>query len=265
MLNPEGGSVQPMMLALSVVLGILPLLGIVWTIANGTLTSVDGLFMSLILLTLSGLFFLNAFIECAVAGLHALVARTDPLLPPAQPRGRSDRVAPGVLAGHWIGLRNLVSLGKCSRPAALSRLLLSRRPHYDRPVHQHLYHDVGDRRPQGRVPAIGDGSAGATLCHRAGESSGGNDPGHGARPDLSSFRAFRGRAHEFRPVPARGPDGVSGFIRAHRTGIRDRLADGFDLGVSRNHQLVPDSALAALRSDVSADRRFCLAPLAHAH
>ena len=69
MLNPEGGSVQPMMLALSVVLGILPLLGIVWTIANGTLTSVDGLFMSLILLTLSGLFFLNAFLECRDCGL----------------------------------------------------------------------------------------------------------------------------------------------------------------------------------------------------
>ena len=59
---------QPMMLALSVVLGILPLLGIVWTITNGTLTTVDGLFMSLILLTLSGLFFLNAFLECRDCG-----------------------------------------------------------------------------------------------------------------------------------------------------------------------------------------------------
>jgi len=47
--------VKPMMLLLSVVFGILPLLGIVWTIANGTLTTVDGLFISLILLTLSGL------------------------------------------------------------------------------------------------------------------------------------------------------------------------------------------------------------------
>ena len=55
---------QPMMLLLSVVLGILPLLGIVWTVMNGTITTVDGLFMTLILLTLSGLFFLNAFWEC---------------------------------------------------------------------------------------------------------------------------------------------------------------------------------------------------------
>ena len=59
---------QPMMLLLSVVLGILPLLGIVWTILNGTITTVDGLFMSLILLTLSGLFFLNALLECRDCG-----------------------------------------------------------------------------------------------------------------------------------------------------------------------------------------------------
>ncbi len=59
---------QPMMLALSVVLGILPLLGIVWTVMNGTITTVDGLFMSLILLALSGFFFLNAFWECRDCG-----------------------------------------------------------------------------------------------------------------------------------------------------------------------------------------------------
>jgi hypothetical protein len=52
-----------MMLLLSVVLGILPLLGIAWTLQNGTLTTVDGLFMSLILLTLSGILFLNAYLD----------------------------------------------------------------------------------------------------------------------------------------------------------------------------------------------------------
>ena len=60
---------QPMMLLFSVVLGILPLLGIVWTFMNGTITTVDGLFMTLILLTLSGLFFMNAFLECRDRGL----------------------------------------------------------------------------------------------------------------------------------------------------------------------------------------------------
>jgi hypothetical protein len=57
-----------MMLAFYIVLGILPLGGIAWTIANGTIFTVDGLFMTLILLTLSGLFFLNAFWECRDCG-----------------------------------------------------------------------------------------------------------------------------------------------------------------------------------------------------
>jgi hypothetical protein len=60
--------VRQMMLLLSVVFGVLPLLGIVWTIMDGSLTTVDGLFVSLILLTLSGLFFLNAFFECRDCG-----------------------------------------------------------------------------------------------------------------------------------------------------------------------------------------------------
>ena len=45
-----------MMLAISLVLGILPLLGVAWTLMNGMITTVDGLFMSLILITLSGVF-----------------------------------------------------------------------------------------------------------------------------------------------------------------------------------------------------------------
>jgi heme/copper-type cytochrome/quinol oxidase subunit 4 len=48
---------------LSIVLGIIPLLGIAWTVMNGSITTVDGLFLSLILLALSGIFFLNAFLE----------------------------------------------------------------------------------------------------------------------------------------------------------------------------------------------------------
>jgi hypothetical protein len=52
-----------MMLVLSVVLGLVPLAGVAWTVLNGTITTVDGLFLSLILLTLSGILFLNAFLE----------------------------------------------------------------------------------------------------------------------------------------------------------------------------------------------------------
>jgi hypothetical protein len=51
------------MLLLSIVLGIVPLLGIAWTVMNGTVATVDGLFLSLILLSLSGILFLNASLE----------------------------------------------------------------------------------------------------------------------------------------------------------------------------------------------------------
>jgi hypothetical protein len=52
-----------MMLLLSVVLGIVPLIGIAWIVLKASVTSVDGLFMSLILMTLSGILFLNAYLE----------------------------------------------------------------------------------------------------------------------------------------------------------------------------------------------------------
>jgi len=52
-----------MMLVLSVVLGIVPLLGIAWIVLRGNIGTVDGLFMSLILLPLSGILFLNAYLD----------------------------------------------------------------------------------------------------------------------------------------------------------------------------------------------------------
>jgi uncharacterized RDD family membrane protein YckC len=58
-----------MMLILSLVLAILPLLGIVWTLTNGLITTVDGLFITLILLTLSGVFALNVYWEMRDQGL----------------------------------------------------------------------------------------------------------------------------------------------------------------------------------------------------
>jgi hypothetical protein len=61
--------VLTMMLLVSLVLGILPLLGVAWTLMSGMITTVDGLFMSLILLTLSGVFMLNAYWEMRDLGL----------------------------------------------------------------------------------------------------------------------------------------------------------------------------------------------------
>jgi hypothetical protein len=57
------------LLLLSIVLGIVPLAGIAWILLVGSITTVDSMFMSLILLTLSGLFFLNAFWELRDRGL----------------------------------------------------------------------------------------------------------------------------------------------------------------------------------------------------
>ena len=51
------------LLLLSIVLSIVPLAGIAWILLSGSIATVDGMFMSLILLTLSGIFFLNAFWE----------------------------------------------------------------------------------------------------------------------------------------------------------------------------------------------------------
>lgn len=59
----------PMMLAISLILGILPLLGVIWTLTSGLITTVDGLFMSLILLTLSAVFMLNAYWEMRDLGM----------------------------------------------------------------------------------------------------------------------------------------------------------------------------------------------------
>ena len=66
---------RPMILVLSLVLGIVPLAGVAWIFASGMITlsppsaTVDGLFMSLILLTLSACFLLNAFWEARDQGL----------------------------------------------------------------------------------------------------------------------------------------------------------------------------------------------------
>lgn len=58
-----------MILVLSLVLGLLPLAGVGWILASGMITfappsaTVDGLFMTLILLALSACFLLNAYWE----------------------------------------------------------------------------------------------------------------------------------------------------------------------------------------------------------
>ena len=70
------------MLVISIVMGIVPLFGIAWTIVTGTIMTQDGLFISLILLMLSGVFFLNVYWELrdhgALAFLHKKKAEAAP-------------------------------------------------------------------------------------------------------------------------------------------------------------------------------------------
>lgn len=78
----------PVMLLLSILLALIPLAGIGWIVVAKSLTSVDGLFMSLILLTLSGVFFLNVLFEMDASGwlafLHKSKAGSPKEPPPAK-------------------------------------------------------------------------------------------------------------------------------------------------------------------------------------
>ena len=77
-----------MILVLSLVLGLVPLVGVVWIFVSGMIilsppsATVDGLFMTLILLTLSACFFLNAFWEMRDRGMLGK-KQAAPAKPPA--------------------------------------------------------------------------------------------------------------------------------------------------------------------------------------
>lgn len=83
-----------MILVLSLVLGIVPLLGVAWIFVSGMITlsppsaTVDGLFMTLILLALSGCFLLNVYWEMRDQGmlnfLHKKQAAPAPAAAPAK-------------------------------------------------------------------------------------------------------------------------------------------------------------------------------------
>ena len=80
---------RSMILVLSLVLGLVPLAGIVWIFLSGMIVlwpfsaTVDGLFMTLILLTLSLCFLLNAFWEMRDAGMIGKKKEAPPSKAPA--------------------------------------------------------------------------------------------------------------------------------------------------------------------------------------
>jgi hypothetical protein len=64
-----------MILIISAVMALIPLLGIAWIFTHGPLLTVDGLFMTLILLGISGAFAGNVALELRRRKLHAATAR----------------------------------------------------------------------------------------------------------------------------------------------------------------------------------------------
>jgi hypothetical protein len=81
---------RSMILVLSFVLGLLPLVGIGWIFASGMITlfpasaTVDGLFMTLILLALSACFLLNAYWEARDQGMLAFLHKNKKETAPAK-------------------------------------------------------------------------------------------------------------------------------------------------------------------------------------
>jgi hypothetical protein len=85
-----------MMLVLSLVLGVISLLGIGWILANGMITlwppdiTVDGLFMSLILLFLALCFFLNAYWEMRDQGMLNFLHKKENAAPAKAPAAKAS-------------------------------------------------------------------------------------------------------------------------------------------------------------------------------
>ena len=95
---------RPMILVLSLVLGLLPLVGVVWIIVSGMIVlwpfsaTVDGLFMTLILLTMSACFLLNAYWEMRDRGWIGKKQAAAPAKAAAAPKPASPATAPAAKA-----------------------------------------------------------------------------------------------------------------------------------------------------------------------
>jgi len=66
------------MLLISILLGTIPLAGIAWIVLRGAIATVDGLFTSLILLCLSGVFYLNAALDLRSRGIFPFARKATP-------------------------------------------------------------------------------------------------------------------------------------------------------------------------------------------
>ena|SRR5689334_23079731 len=84
------------MLILSILLALIPLLGVLWIVLYGSVTTVDGLFMSLILLAMSGIVGLNVLLELRKrvggGGKRSLSATTSAVSGRLTQRGKVETV-----------------------------------------------------------------------------------------------------------------------------------------------------------------------------
>jgi hypothetical protein len=88
-------------LVLSLILALLPLAGVAWIFISGMITlsppsaTVDGLFMTLILLTVSACFLLNAYLEARDKGfLKSADKKKAIAVPAATPAAKSASATP---------------------------------------------------------------------------------------------------------------------------------------------------------------------------
>ena len=77
------------MLILSILLALIPLAGIGWIAATKSLTTVDGLFMSLILLAIAGVFLLNVVLEMDSRGWLGFPHKSKAALPKQPPAAKA--------------------------------------------------------------------------------------------------------------------------------------------------------------------------------
>ena len=79
-----------MTLIVSVLFGLVPLAGIAWILLAGMLTTVDGLFVIAILLSLAGVFLLNSFWELQDLGVLTFLSRKKPNSPQSSPPSKAS-------------------------------------------------------------------------------------------------------------------------------------------------------------------------------
>jgi hypothetical protein len=65
----------PVMLLISILFVLVPLAGVAWIVVRGTITTVDGLFNSLILLSIAGIFALNLMWDLRERGLLPFLSK----------------------------------------------------------------------------------------------------------------------------------------------------------------------------------------------